>query len=257
MRTTSLCKNKRSEICFFRHFCIWGSPYANFLCAKCVQIPICESPYANKYCSNTPKINFLRTWDPRTHNEVVCIRELTYKCWYPNAQITNTGLGQRNTGTGTSSGTGCLTRKFTSSHLSYFVLVTLLCGIYCTLSLSSLAYCTVSVSPPVSSPFSHPPTPLQATSSHLRRTHTSLETPVASLVTHLADTMLRCRAPPLEAVDHMCCPLHCLPRPFFPSRRIVGCLLSSLVVLSTTRDCLACSLLFVSVDADRPRLAGD
>ena len=27
-------------------------------------------------------------------------------CWYPNAQITNTGTGQRSTGTGTSSGTG-------------------------------------------------------------------------------------------------------------------------------------------------------
>ena len=77
MRTTSLCKNKRSEICFFRHFCIWGSPYANFLCAKCVQIPMCESPYANKYCSITPKMNFLCIWDLRTHNEVVRIWGLT------------------------------------------------------------------------------------------------------------------------------------------------------------------------------------
>ena len=77
MRTTSLCKNKRSEICFFRHFCIWESPYANFLSAKCVQIPICESPYANKYCSNAPKMNFLRIWDPRTHNEIVRIWGLT------------------------------------------------------------------------------------------------------------------------------------------------------------------------------------
>ena len=78
MRTTSLCKNKWSEICFFGHFCIWGSPYANFLCAKCVQIPICESPYANKYCSNTPKTNFLCIWDLHTHNEVVRIQGLTY-----------------------------------------------------------------------------------------------------------------------------------------------------------------------------------
>jgi len=29
-----------------------------------------------------------------------------YICWYQNAQITNTGKGQRNTCTGTSSGTG-------------------------------------------------------------------------------------------------------------------------------------------------------
>ena len=65
-----------------------------------------------------------------------------------------------------------------------------------------------------------------------------------------------CWAPPLEAVDHLRCPLHCLPRPYFPSRRIVGCLLSLLVVLSTTRDCLTCWLLFVSVNADRPCLAG-
>ena len=70
------------------------------------------------------------------------------------------------------------------------------------------------------------------------------------------DTMLRCWAPPLEAVDHLRCPLRCPPRPYFPSHRIVRRLLLSLVVLSTTRDCLTCSLLFVSVDADRPRLAG-
>ena len=79
MRTTSLCKNKRSEICIFRHFCIWGSPYANFSCTKCEQIPICESPYANKYCSNTPKTNFLHIWDPRMHNEVVRIQGLTWQ----------------------------------------------------------------------------------------------------------------------------------------------------------------------------------
>ena len=79
MRTTSLCKNKLSEICIFRHFCIWGSPYANFSCTKCEPIPRCESPsYANKYCSNTPKKNFLRIiWDPRMHNEVVRIRGFT------------------------------------------------------------------------------------------------------------------------------------------------------------------------------------
>ncbi len=76
--------------------------------------------------------------------------------------------------------------------------------------------------------------------SHLRRTHTSLETPVASLVTHLTDTMLRCRAPLLEAVDHLRCPLHCPPRPYIPSRCIVGRLLSWLVMLSTTRNCLTC-----------------
>ena len=78
MRTTSLCKNKRSEICIFRHFCIWGSSYANFSCTKCELIPICKSPYANEYCSNTPKTNFLRIWDPCTHNEIVCIWVLTY-----------------------------------------------------------------------------------------------------------------------------------------------------------------------------------
>jgi hypothetical protein len=138
--------------------------------------------------------------------------------------------------------------KFTSSHLSYFVnfiLATLLRSIYHTLSLSSLslAYCTISISPSrvvtvqLCGP---PPTPLQATSSHLRRTHMSLATPVASLVTHLTDTMLHCRAPPLEAVDHLRCPLHCLTRPYFPSRPIVGFLHSSLVVLFTTRNCLTC-----------------
>ncbi len=100
--------------------------------------------------------------------------------------------------------------------------------------------------PPASSPFSRPHTPLQATSSHLRRTHTSLKTPVASLLLpHLADTMLRCRAPPLEAVDHLRCPLYCPPAPTFP-----------LVVLLAAHNCLTCWLLFVSVDADCPRLAG-
>ena len=139
------------------------------------------------------------------------------------------------------------TQKITSSHLPCFVnfvLATLLRGIYHTLSLStlSLAYCTVSISPSrvVTDQLFRIPTPLQATSSHLRRTHTSLETPVASLVTHLADTMLRCRAPLLEAADHLRFPLCCLPHPCFPSRHIVGRLLSSLVVLSTTRDCLTC-----------------
>ncbi len=66
---------------FLGIFCIWGSPYANFSCAKCVQIPICESPYATKYCSNTQKTNFLRIWDPRTHNEVVPIWRFTYTSW--------------------------------------------------------------------------------------------------------------------------------------------------------------------------------
>ena len=69
------------------------------------------------------------------------------------------------------------TRKFTSSHLPYFVnfvLATLLCSIYhkyCTLSLSSLslAYCTISISPSrvVTIQLCRIPTPLQATSSHL------------------------------------------------------------------------------------------
>jgi hypothetical protein len=117
------------------------------------------------------------------------------------------------------------------------------------LTLISCLYCTVSISPSrvvVTVQLCRSPTPLllQAISSHLRRTHTLLETPVASLIAHLAETMLRCRAPPLEAVDHLrCplrCPLRCLPRPYFPSRCIVGRLLSSLVVLSTNRDCLTC-----------------
>ena len=45
----------------------YGDPRMQISCAKCLQIPICESPYANKYCSNAPKMNFLRIWDPRTH----------------------------------------------------------------------------------------------------------------------------------------------------------------------------------------------
>jgi len=93
MRTTSLCNNKWSEICFFRHFCIWGSPYANFSCAKCAQIPTCESPNANKYCSNTPKMIFLHIWDPRTHNEIVRIWGLTYTCWSPNWNEPHTASG--------------------------------------------------------------------------------------------------------------------------------------------------------------------
>jgi hypothetical protein len=130
------------------------------------------------------------------------------------------------------------TQKFTSSHLPYFVnfvLASLLHGIYHTLSLSSLslAYCTVSISPSrvVTVQLCRIPTPLQATSSHLRCTHTSLETPVASLVAHLADTMLRCWAPPLEAVDHRVVPCVVSPAPAFPlvvlsaasSRRLSCC----------------------------------
>jgi hypothetical protein len=37
-------------------------PCMQISCAKCAQIPICESPYAIKYCSNTPKMNFLRIY---------------------------------------------------------------------------------------------------------------------------------------------------------------------------------------------------
>ena len=108
----------------------------------------------------------------------------------------------------------------------------------------SCLYCTVSISPSrvvVTVQLCRSPTQLQAISSHLRRTHTLLEIPVASLVAHLADTMFCCRAPPLEAVNNLRCPLRCvlccLPRPYLPSRCVVGHLLSSLVVLSATRKC--------------------
>ncbi len=112
------------------------------------------------------------------------------------------------------------------------------------LTLISCLYCTVSISPSrvvITVQLCRSPTPLQAISSHLRHTHTLLETPVASLIAHLADTMLRCRAPPLEALRcPLRCPLRSLPHPYFPSRHIVGRVLSLLVVLSTTRDCLTC-----------------
>ena len=117
------------------------------------------------------------------------------------------------------------TRKFTSSHLSYFVnfvLATLLRGIYHTLSLSSLslAYCTLSISPSrvVTVQLCRPPTPLQATatSSHLRRTHTSLETQVPFPVLALPrwrsfPVWVRAKCPyqywhdPLLTMANICC----------------------------------------------------
>ena len=148
------------------------------------------------------------------------------------------------TTTTTTTKTTKTTRRTTTTHFKSFLSIddTILCCIHHTLSLSSLSLVSISPSRVVTVQLYSPPTLLQATSSHLQHTHTSLETPAASLalVAHLADTMLRCWAPPLEAVDHLRCPLRCPPRPYFPSRCIVGHLLSSLVMLSTTRDCLTC-----------------
>jgi hypothetical protein len=59
----------------------YGDPRMQISCVQNVR----KSPYANphmrinlnKFCSNTPKMNFLRIWDPRTHNEIVRILGLT------------------------------------------------------------------------------------------------------------------------------------------------------------------------------------
>ena len=61
----------------FQAFSHMGIPVCKFLVRTMCANPLCESPYANKYCSNTPKMNFLRIWDPRTHNEIVRIWGLT------------------------------------------------------------------------------------------------------------------------------------------------------------------------------------
>ena len=46
---------------------------------------------------------------------------IEYICWFPNAQIANTGTGKRITSTGTSSGTGCpiLENSLVLAHLTW------------------------------------------------------------------------------------------------------------------------------------------
>jgi hypothetical protein len=74
MQTNTICEHKWSEKCLFRQFFIWGSPYANFSCANSHrQIPICKSPFTNKYCSKTLNMNFMCIWSPRLQMVVVCI----------------------------------------------------------------------------------------------------------------------------------------------------------------------------------------
>ncbi len=79
---------------------------------------------------------------------------------------------------------------------------------------------------------------------------------MASLLPHLADSILRCRAPPLEAINNLRCPLHCPPPPRLSLSSY--CQSPPLVARHVVhpRDCLTCCLLFASVDADCPRLAG-
>jgi hypothetical protein len=78
----------------FQAFSHMGIPVCKFLVRTMCANPLCESPYANKYCSNTPKMNFLRIWDPHKHNEIVRLWGLTcimidFMCFCLTSYATN------------------------------------------------------------------------------------------------------------------------------------------------------------------------
>ena len=82
-----------------------------------------------------------------------------YICWYPNAQIANTGTGQRITSTGTSSDTGCpildnslvptCLTLLTSFQLHFYAVFTILSHSH----LNLLPIVPFPFPPPASSPF--------------------------------------------------------------------------------------------------------
>ena len=48
----------------------YGDPHMQISRA---QIPICKSPFTNKYCSKTLNMNFMCIWSPHLQMVVVCI----------------------------------------------------------------------------------------------------------------------------------------------------------------------------------------